>query len=219
MQTPTAEVAPSTLLTGFFMSSIFDKPKLRNQAKARRDEAAKALGDDGIRGFFEHLLGAWSQASAQFGDRSVGEHAILAGYWPFGSEMDVRPALVALDRTGVILTLPEVVAKDRPLRFRAWRPDEPLVEGAHGTFHPLLSAPMMRPDVVLVPLLAFDRQGYRLGWGGGYYDRTLELLRKTGECVAIGVAYAVQEVDEVPVDEYDQPVDWVITEREAIKIT
>lgn len=197
------------------MSPTLDKHELRKQAKAKRDEAAKALGDDGIKGFFEHLLGTWSQVSAPFG----ASEAILAGYWPFESEMDVRPALVALDRTGVLLTLPEVAAKDRPLRFRAWRPDEALVEGDHGTFHPLDSVPMMRPDVVLVPLLAFDRRGYRIGWGGGYYDRTLELLRKTGECVAIGVAYAAQEVDEVPTDEYDQAVDWIITEQEAIKIT
>lgn len=197
------------------MSPALDKHHLRTEAKARRDAAAETLGDDGVRGFFEHLLGTWSQVSAPFG----GLEGILAGYWPFGSEMDVRPALVALDRTGVLLTLPEVVAKERPLRFRAWRPDEALVEGDHGTFHPLTTAPLMRPDVLLVPLLAFDRQGYRLGWGGGYYDRTLELLRKTGECVAIGVAYSAQEVDEVPRDAYDQPLDWVITEQQAIKIS
>ena len=194
---------------------VFDKHKLRSQAKERRDEAAKALGDEGIRGFFEHLLGTWSDVSASF----EGGEAILAGYWPFGSEMDVRPALVALDRTGVLLTLPEVAAKDRPLRFRAWKPDESLVAGPHGTYHPLSSAPLMRPDVLLVPLLAFDRRGHRVGWGGGYYDRTLALLRKTGDCTAIGVAYSAQEVDEVPAGEYDQPLDWVITEKQAIKIS
>lgn len=192
-----------------------DKHRLRQKAKAVRDEAAKALGDEGVRGFFENLLKTWSQVSADYD----GLHAILAGYWPFGSEMDVRPALVALDRIGVLLTLPEVVAKDRPLRFRAWTPEEPLEEGDHGTYHPLASAPLMRPDVVLVPLLSFDRRGYRVGWGGGYYDRTLALLRKTGKVTAIGVAYAAQEVDEVPVDPYDQPVDWIITENEAIEVT
>jgi 5-formyltetrahydrofolate cyclo-ligase len=196
------------------MSPALEKHVLRPLVRARRDEAARALGDDGTRGFFEHLLGTWSQVSAQFG----GQEAILAGYWPMDTEMDVRPALVALDRTGVLVTLPEVAAKDRPLRFRAWRAGEPLVQGDHGTVHPETSAPLMRPDVVLVPLLAFDRRGYRLGWGGGYYDRTLELLRKTGACVAIGVAYAAQEVDEVPTDPYDQPLDWIITEKAAIKV-
>ena len=197
------------------MSPALAKHQLRDQAKTRRAEAARALGDDGVRGFFENLLGAWSEASQAFG----GNEAILAGYWPMGGEMDARPALVALHRIGVMLTLPEVAAKKRPLRFRAWTPDEALVAGDHGTYHPLHSAPLMRPDVILVPLLAFDRRGYRLGWGGGYYDRTLEVLRKTGDVSAIGVAYAGQEVDRVPADDYDQPLDWVITEQEAIKIS
>lgn len=200
-------------------SPVFDKHKLRSQAKARRDEAAKTLGDEGIRGFFEHLLGAWSQVNAEFSASFEGGEAILAGYWPFGSELDVRPALVALERTGVLVTLPEVAGKDRPLRFRAWSPGDALVEGSHGTSHPLDTEPMMRPDVLLVPLLAFDKRGHRLGWGGGYYDRTLGLLRKTGDCTAIGVAYSAQEVDEVPTDEYDQALDWVITEQQAIKIS
>lgn len=195
------------------MTPAHSKQALREQAKAIRDDAAAQLGDDGIRRFFEHLIQTWSKASEGFGNETI-----MAGYWPMASEMDVRPALVALDRIEVLITLPEVSAKDRPLRFRAWRPDEALIEGDHGTFHPLKTAPLMRPDVVLVPLLAFDRRGYRIGWGGGYYDRTLELLRKTGECIAIGVAYSAQEVDEVPTDAYDQRLDWIITEKEAIKV-
>jgi len=193
------------------LSSV--KHALREQAKMVRAQAATRLGDDGVRGFFEHLLQTWATVS-----KSYGNEVILAGYWPMGTEMDVRPALVALDRIGVVITLPEVAAKDRPLRFRAWRPDEPLIEGDHGTFHPLDSVPLMRPDVVLVPMLAFDRRGYRIGWGGGYYDRTLELLRKTGDCTAIGVAYGAQDVDEVPADAYDQRLDWIITEQEALEI-
>lgn len=211
---PTVGVAPSTfILSEFLMTSSSPKHALREHAKTVREAAAARLGDDGVRGFFEHLLQTWTKASQGYGDE-----VMLAGYWPMGTEMDVRPALVALDRIGVVISLPEVAAKDRPLRFRAWRPDEPLVEGDHGTFHPLNEAPLMRPDVVLVPMLAFDRRGYRVGWGGGYYDRTLELLRKTGNCTAIGVAYSGQEVDEVPTDAYDQRLDWIITELEAIEI-
>lgn len=195
------------------MTSSSLKHTVREQAKAARDAAAAHLGEDGVRGFFEHLIQTWNAVSGLYD----GE-AILAGYWPMASEMDVRPALVALDRIGVALTLPEVAAKDRPLRFRAWSPDEALVEGDHGTFHPLPSAPLMRPDVVLVPLLAFDRQGYRVGWGGGYYDRTIELLRKTGDLTAVGVAYSAQEIEQVPTDSYDQKLDWIITEQEAIKV-
>lgn len=196
------------------MTSLSPKHALREQLKVVRAEASGQHGDDGIRGFFEHLLKTWAAIADGYG-----HEVIMAGYWPMGSEMDVRPALVALDRTGVLVTLPEVVSKDRPLRFRAWRPDEPLIEGPHGTYHPLTDAPLMRPDIVLVPLLAFDRRGFRLGWGGGYYDRTLERLRKTGTCTAIGVAYSAQEVDEVPTDPYDQRLDWIITEKEAIHVT
>lgn len=192
-----------------------DKHELRRTAKERRDRAAKDAGDEGLKGFFENLLTTWTDISAPYG----GVEAIVAGYWPFESEMDVRPPMVALHKTGVIFCLPEVVEKHRPLRFRAWTPDEPLVEGDHGTFHPISTAPLMRPDVVIVPLLAFDRAGYRIGWGGGYYDRTLEVLRKTGAVTAVGVAYAAQEVDAVPRDEFDQALDWIITEQEAIKVT
>lgn len=195
------------------MREISPKDHLRVRAKELRAEAAEALGDDGVRGFFENLLKTWTAASAAYEDEPI-----LAGYWPMSTEMDVRPALVALDRIGVLMTLPEVAGKDRPLRFRAWSPDEDLVEGDHGTFHPASTAPLMRPDVLLVPMLAFDRRGYRIGWGGGYYDRTIEVLRKVGGCTAIGVAYGVQEVDEVPTDEYDQRLDWIITEKEAIEI-
>ena len=195
------------------MREISPKDHLRVRAKDLRAEAAEALGDDGVRGFFENLLKTWTAASAAYEDEPI-----LAGYWPMSTEMDVRPALVALDRIGVLMTLPEVAGKDRPLRFRAWSPDEALVEGDHGTFHPTSDAPLMRPDVLLVPMLAFDRRGYRIGWGGGYYDRTIEVLRKVGGCTAIGVAYGVQEVDEVPTDEYDQRLDWIITEQEAIEI-
>ncbi|MBL4693183.1 MAG: 5-formyltetrahydrofolate cyclo-ligase [Magnetovibrio sp.] len=197
------------------MSIDFTKSCFRKQAIRKRAEAVQVLGDDGTRSFFQNLLETWSEVSKPY----AGLEAILAGYWPMSDEMDVRPAMVALDRIGVLQALPEVVAKNRPLRFRAWASGESLEEGPYGTFHPLVQAPLLRPDVVLVPLLAFDKRGYRLGWGGGYYDRTLQLLRKTGDVTAIGVAYAAQEVDDLPVDDYDEPVDWIITEKQALKIT
>ncbi|PHS77509.1 MAG: 5-formyltetrahydrofolate cyclo-ligase [Rhodospirillaceae bacterium] len=157
----------------------------------------------------------WDELSTPY----EGLEAVFAGYYPIGDELDVRPAMLALDRLGILQSLPEVTAKDRPLRFRAWSPGEDLEQGTLGTLHPLNTAPLMRPDIVLVPLLAFDARGHRLGWGGGYYDRTLELLRKTGKVTAIGVAYSAQEVDVLPTDNYDQPVDWVITEKQVLKIS
>ena len=90
-------------------------------------------------------------------------------------------------------------------------------EGAFGVREPFPEASEVRPDVLLVPMLAFDRQGFRLGYGGGFYDRTLALLRQDGSPVAIGIAFAAQEVDRVPVAEYDQPLNWIVTEREAIE--
>ena len=197
------------------MTAHPDKSDLRKAAKARRDEAAAQAGEDGLKAFFEHLFKTWGDITEPYD----GNQAIVAGYWPFGSELDIRPPLMALHKIGVTLCLPEVVARERPLRFRAWTPDEPLVEGDHGTFHPMDTAPLMRPDVVLVPLLAFDAQGNRIGWGGGYYDRTLEALRKTGPITAVGVAYAGQEVDAVPTDDYDQPLDWIITDEQARKLS
>lgn len=192
------------------MNAEPDKEALRQVAKARRAEARLKLGEQGIEQFLITFAKSWG---AVFGKDSV-----VAGYWPIKSEMDVRPALVLLHRVGCITTLPEVVDKSRPLRFRAWVPGEPLEEGAHGTAHPLVEAPLMRPDVVLVPMLAFDRAGRRVGWGGGYYDRTLEVLRKTGDLVAVGCAYSAQEVDAVAAEPHDQQLDWIITEQEAIEI-
>jgi len=196
------------------MSQHRSKSYFRKRAKKIRSKAATRLGDEGTRGFFENLLETWTTVSEDY----EGLDAILAGYHPLGDELDVRPAMVALDCIGVLQCLPEIVEKERPLRFRAWLPHEDLTEGLHGTLHPLPTEPLMRPDVVLVPMLTFDRRGYRLGWGGGYYDRTLELLRKTGKVTAIGVAYGDLEVDEVPTDDYDQPVDWIITEEQVIKV-
>ncbi len=187
-----------------------DKSAQRESAKARRAEAALKLGEDGPKGFLETFATHWGDV--------FGEDGVIAGYWPIKGEMDVRPALVLLDRLDCTTALPVVSEQDRPLSFRAWAPGEMLEEGAHGTAHPLGTAPLIRPDVVIVPLLAFDRSGYRLGWGGGYYDRTLEVLRKTGNLVAVGAAYGAQECEGVPFDEWDQPLDWVLTEKEAIKI-
>lgn len=197
------------------MSPFPNKSELRDAAKQARAKAVQDLGDAGPRGFFENLLGLWEELSAPY----EGLEAVFAGYHPIGDELDVRPAMLALDRLGIIQSLPEVTKKDRPLRFRAWSPGEDLEQGSLGTLHPLNTAPLMRPDIVLVPLLAFDAGGHRLGWGGGYYDRTLEILRKTGKVTAIGVAYSAQEVDALPTDDYDQPVDWVITEKQATKIS
>jgi 5-formyltetrahydrofolate cyclo-ligase len=139
--------------------------------------------------------------------------AVVSGYWPMAEEADPLPLLDALAAEGRAVALPVVVGRHRPLEFRQWRPGDPLEPGGHGTRHPLAQAAVLVPDLLLVPLLAFDRQGSRLGYGGGYYDRTLAMLRASGPAVAMGLAYAAQEVAALPRDGHDQHLDWVVTEE------
>lgn len=143
--------------------------------------------------------------------------AVVAGYWPLGDEIDPRPLMAALAGLGCRLALPVVVARAAPLEFRAWAAGDALEAGPHGTAHPPEAAPRLHPDVLLVPLLGFDRGGWRLGYGGGYYDRTLESLRENAQVKAIGLAFAAQEMAAVPRDGHDQPLDVIVTERELIE--
>lgn len=142
----------------------------------------------------------------------------VAGFFPFGSELDVRPLMFRLHDLGCALALPVIVGKDLPLEFRLWLPADVLIPGPMGILQPGPAAPVIRPALVLAPLLAFDRQGWRLGYGGGYYDRTLAALGANPPVIAVGIAFAAQEVDHVPHDSHDQPLDYVATETELIKI-
>ena len=142
---------------------------------------------------------------------------IISAFHSFGTEISTFELFDKLVADGWTTALPIVVAKNTPLVFRKWAPGEPLVSGLWDIQIPPSSAPEVQPDVLLVPLLAFDRQGYRLGYGGGFYDRTLEKLRATKKVTAIGIAYAAQEVDSVLRDEHDQQLDWIMTECWTIK--
>jgi 5-formyltetrahydrofolate cyclo-ligase len=164
--------------------------------------------------------GAAGQLEATFLDAfaDLPAGATIAGYWPIGDELDVRPLMERLHVRGCALCLPVVVAKGRPLLFRRWRPGDALVPGGLGIPVPGEGAGEVRPDLLLVPLLAFDRGGHRLGYGAGFYDRTLALLRSDGPVTAVGVGYDAQEVPAVPRDALDQPLDWIVTERRALRI-
>ena len=144
---------------------------------------------------------------------------MAAGHFRLSS-LSVRnptlPLLTKLAGEGWITALPVIVGKGVPLMFRAWVPGEPLGSGLWDIKIPLETAPEVVPDVLIVPLLAFDRQGYRLGYGGGFYDRTLAKLRALKPITAIGVGFAAQAVEHVPHDELDQPVDFVMTEEVTI---
>lgn len=142
----------------------------------------------------------------------------VAGFWPMGDEIDTRPLLRSLDAAGHVVALPVTAGRERPLAFRRWRPDDPLVPGGFGTSVPAADADAVVPRILIVPLLAFDRAGYRLGYGGGYYDRTLSALRARGPVAAIGVGYAAQEVAAVPHGPADAQLDMIVTECEMIAV-
>ena len=183
------------------------KSDLRRMAAARRTEAAAAAPEAG--GAVRDRLRAALR---------VPEAAVVSGYWPMRGELDPRPALLALAAAGHPLCLPVVAGKGRPLIFRAWAPGADLVPGAFGAEVPVPESPVLQPSLLLVPLLAFDRRGYRLGYGGGFYDRTLAALRRAREVTAVGLAFAAQEVDQVPAEATDERLDWIVTEGEALSL-
>ena len=143
---------------------------------------------------------------------------IVAGYSPINSELDPFPLMRALADKGTTLALPVIIARNHALIFREWQPDEGLVRGPYGIFQPSSDADDVDPDIVLVPLAAFDRAGHRIGYGRGYYDRTLENLRRVKKVTVIGVAFAVQEIETVPRLPHDEQLDCVLTERELIDL-
>jgi 5-formyltetrahydrofolate cyclo-ligase len=137
--------------------------------------------------------------------------AVVSGFWPIGKEIDIRPLLVALHTHGHRIVLPETPKRGNPLIFRLWQPGAAMVLEPFGTSRP--DGPVLAPDFLLVPLLAFDRSGHRIGYGAGYYDRTLAGLPGR---YRLGVAYAAQELDAVPAGPYDARLDAVATERGVI---
>jgi 5-formyltetrahydrofolate cyclo-ligase len=145
----------------------------------------------------------------------AGPEDVVSGYWPIGSELDVIPLLRQFAAAGAVTALPVADGPGRPLRFLAWAPGEPVAEAGGGIMVPAGRAAEVVPSIVLVPMLAFDREGFRLGYGGGFYDRTLAGLRARGRVLAAGVAFAGQEMEGLPRDEYDQRLDLLLTERFA----
>lgn len=141
---------------------------------------------------------------------------VVAGFWSMGSEPECRPILEALWASGYRGCLPVVTERRAPLVFRRWEPGVELVSGLYGEAIPPLDAETMSPDLLIVPGLAFDREGFRLGYGAGYYDRTLASLRAQKAVIAVGLAYSGQLVSEVPREGTDEPLDWIVTEDEAI---
>lgn len=175
------------------------KDTARKAAKARR-KAARALHPDAARDAMEVFL-----ASVPIRPRDV-----VSGYRPIFSELDPTPLMAALHERGVCLCVPVIVGAARPLTFRVWTPDAAMETGAFGAEIPVGTA-TITPTVLIAPMLAFDRALWRLGYGGGFYDRTLEGLRAAGYARAYGYAYEEQEIPSVPIEPTDQRLDGVIT--------
>jgi 5-formyltetrahydrofolate cyclo-ligase len=181
------------------------KADLRRDAVARRDALPAA----------ERMAAA--QAVAERGlPLEVKPGAIVSGFSPLKSEISPLPLLRRLADAGVSLALPVVVGRGRPLVMRAWSLGAPLVAGVWGIREPPADVPEVLPDILIVPLLAFDRSGQRIGYGAGYYDMTIARLRAIKPVTAIGIAFAAQEIAVVPATPRDARLDLVLTERGAI---
>jgi 5-formyltetrahydrofolate cyclo-ligase len=180
------------------------KADLRAAALAARDALSS-----------EHRAAA-AQAIASRGlPFEIAPGAVVAGYSPIRSEIDPAPLMRGLAAQGVHLALPVIAARGQALRFRAWSPDDRLLQGPLGILEPSPAAAEIVPDIVLVPLAAFDRSGHRIGYGAGHYDRTLAQLRKSKAVTAIGVAFVAQEVEAVPALQHDVALDYVLTEAKV----
>lgn len=145
---------------------------------------------------------------------------ILSAFWSIGDELDLRPLLHAAHALGCVCALPVVIAPRTPLTFRRWEPGVELVVSSFGIPEPGPERPTVTPDISVVPLLAFDRDGYRLGYGGGFYDRTIALMRSVTRArpyIAAGVGFAGQEVARVPREPHDARLDWIVTETGIIR--
>ncbi len=178
------------------------KRSLRNEALARRD----AL-DAGYR---QHAAEAIAKLPFPV---PVPKGAIVSGFFPMKTELSLLPLMRALEKNGAQIALPRIVGRGNPLSMRAWKFGDPLVPGQWGIREPAPDAPEVAPDILLVPFAAFDRRGYRVGYGAGYYDMTIAGLKTKKKVVTVGFGFEAQEVQECPVEGHDQKLDFLMTEK------
>lgn len=177
---------------------------LRREMMARRAAMTPARHAEFSAAIVAHLLANLSELSSR----------TVAFCWPVKHEPDVREALAAWRRQGGRAALPVVVAENQPLAFRDWRPDSPLLPDRYGIPTPT-EGEWLQPEAILLPLNAFDAAGYRLGYGGGYFDRTLAAL--TPRPLAVGVGFEINRVDSIRPEAHDQRLDWIVTEQGAFR--
>jgi 5-formyltetrahydrofolate cyclo-ligase len=136
---------------------------------------------------------------------------VIAAYWPIRDEIDSKPLLLSLMDAGVTVCLPVTVGENVPLVFRVWEPDAPLFEAGFGTLAPGALAPAAAPDILVIPMLGFDRTGTRLGYGRGYYDRTIAAFEN--KPLLVGYAFSAQELPDIPREDHDIPLNMLVTEE------
>ncbi len=181
------------------------KSALRAAALGRRSEI-----DPDRRAAFAEALAAHGLALVR--DFADGQTTAVSAFLPIRGEPDTLPLLAALADGGFVTSLPATPPRGEPLRFRAWRPGDALRPGRFGTLEPSAEAAEVEPEVLFVPLAGFDRRGHRLGYGAGYYDGALARLRARGRVLAVGVAFADQEVESVPAEPHDEGLDALMTD-------
>ena len=180
------------------------KAALRIRARAQRTAIGPTVKAEAAHAAAAHF----------FEGVTLAPNEIVALYWPIREELDCRPLMVRLMDAGWKLCLP-VTEGDAPLTMRLWEEGQPLYPSGFGTLAPIDSAPVVEPDVVLVPLLAFDARGTRLGYGKGYYDRTIAGMARRP--LVVGLAFSAQQLEGLPRDTHDVPLDAVVTEAGVIR--
>jgi 5-formyltetrahydrofolate cyclo-ligase len=188
--------------------SVTSAPVSKSDLRTAALEARDALSD-------AHRAAAALAVAARGLPFAITAGSIVSGYSPIRSEIDPVPLMRALAGKGARLALPAVMARGKSLAFRAWSTGDRLMLGPLGILEPSPAAAELIPDIMLVPLAAFDRAGHRIGYGAGHYDYTLAHLRKMKPIAAIGVAFAVQEIETVPALPHDVALDYVLTETEV----
>jgi len=188
-----------------------EKAEVRKLARASRARVHEQYASEGRR-LLKH------RADDILNFIEPGEGLVIAGYHPIKDEIDCLGLLSTLRDKGYGTALPRMRAHEKSLDFYKWVGSMPLEVGAYGVREPAISSELVVPDIILLPLLSFDLNGGRLGYGGGYYDRTLAALRAGGQVTAIGVGYDAQEVDDVPRDDNDQLLDYIATPTRMITV-
>jgi 5-formyltetrahydrofolate cyclo-ligase len=190
-------------------------PLKRHSAKSDFRQMLKELRDARVSAMTAAVRDAAAFSCCTFAETAYHDARVVAAYLPIGTEIATAPIIAALHQRGAQIALPRVTSRTSPLRFYTWSPGEPLTAGPFGLQQPVDDAPELTPDVILTPLLGFDRAGNRIGYGAGHYDRAFAAHPHARR---VGIAWSFQHVPQIPVDPWDVPLHAIATEREWIPL-